>query len=102
VATVLHKLVHEDPIFPVGLEKRGLSGEKWKVIFGRALAKDPERRQRTASELVSSLVELFPGGWLGNLLPDEIRELRTRREMRERIDTFTIQPPAVDPPAPDG
>jgi serine/threonine-protein kinase len=77
VDTVLQKLVHEDPIFPAGLERRGLSSEKWKTIFGRALAKDPDRRQQTASELVSSLVELFPGGWLGNLLPDEIRELRT-------------------------
>jgi serine/threonine-protein kinase len=72
INSVLHKLVHADPIFPSGLEELGLVAEKWRDVFARALAKDPEARYKTASALVSSLVELFPGSWLGSLMADAV------------------------------
>lgn len=74
VHTILYKLVHTDPVFPPALESVGLIPEKWREVFGRALAKDPEQRFPTASELVSNLVELFPGSWLGSLVAEGIED----------------------------
>lgn len=70
VSTVLYRIVHSDPILPSGLEATGLTVSKWQEVFGTALAKEPTRRYPTASELVSELVELCPGSWLGGLLVD--------------------------------
>lgn len=70
VHSVLYKIVHADPILPTGLEETGLAVETWKQVFGNALAKEPERRYSSASELVSELVEICPGSWLGGLLVD--------------------------------
>jgi serine/threonine-protein kinase len=77
INSVLHKLVHADPSFPSGLEELGLVSEKWREVFGRALAKDPDARYPTASALVSSLVELFPGAWLGSLIADAVPEAKS-------------------------
>ncbi len=71
VHSVLYKIVHADPILPTGLEATGLAVETWKEVFATALAKEPQRRYASASELVSELVELCPGSWLGGLLLDE-------------------------------
>ena len=73
VHSVLYKLVHVDPVFPAGLEEIGLVPAKWKEVFGKALAKHPDDRYPTASELVSNLVELFPGSWLGSLVEEAPR-----------------------------
>ena len=70
VHSVLYKIVHADPILPTGLEASGLAVETWKEVFASALAKEPRRRYASASQLVSELVELCPGSWLGGLLVD--------------------------------
>jgi len=67
VHTVLHKLVHVDPVLPETLAERGLDRGRWESLFGRALAKDPDARHTSASELVAELVDLLPGSWLGHL-----------------------------------
>ena len=63
VHSVLYKIVHADPILPTGLEATGVAVKKWKELFASALAKEPQQRYSSASELV----ELCPGSWLGGL-----------------------------------
>ncbi len=67
VHTILHKLVHVDPVLPANLDPEILDPESWQDIFGRALAKEPGERYPTAAAFVSELVELLPGSWLGEL-----------------------------------
>lgn len=102
VATVLHKLVQVEPVFPVGLEKIGLLPGKWKEIFGRALAKNPEDRFPTASELVSNLVELFPGSWLGNLRASEPRIAPSSTFATAPVDTLSLGSPELPLSLDDG
>jgi serine/threonine-protein kinase len=92
VHSVLHKLVHADPVFPSGLERLGLVTAKWREVFAQALAKDPENRYPTASALVSSLVELFPGSWLGNLIADAVPEAHTSIGDAGLRETLTLLP----------
>ncbi|MGH9392462.1 MAG: hypothetical protein ACRD1Z_22900 [Vicinamibacteria bacterium] len=101
VDSVLHKLVHSDPVFPSGLERLGLVAAKWREVFARALAKEPENRYPTASALVSSLVELFPGSWLGNLIADAVPETHTSIGDRGLRETLTLRPSVGMPPAGD-
>jgi len=101
VDSILHKLVHADPVFPSGLERLGLLTAKWPEVFARALAKDPDDRYPNASALVSSLVELFPGSWLGNLIADSAPEARTDDEDRGLRNTLTLRPSVGSPPIPD-
>jgi eukaryotic-like serine/threonine-protein kinase len=90
VGTILHKLVHAEPVFPAGLEQLGLVSEKWREVFGRALAKNPVERYATAAELVSNLVELFPGSWLGDLVaPGMGDDIAGSLEPTDR-DTITL------------
>ena len=98
VDSVLHKLVHADPVFPSGLETLGLVTAKWREVFARALAKAPEERYPTASALVSSLVELFPGSWLGNLIADAVPEARAGKGDRGLRETLTLRPSAGSKP----
>ena len=98
VESVLHKLVHADPVFPSGLEKLGLVTAKWREVFARALAKAPEERYPTASALVSSLVELFPGSWLGNLIADAVPEARAGNGDRGLRKTLTLLSSETTPP----
>ena len=100
VLSVLHKLVHADPVFPSGLEDLGLVTAKWREVFARALAKDPENRYPTASTLVSSLVELFPGSWLGNLIADAVPEAHTGVGDRGLRETLTLRPSVRRTPPP--
>ena len=100
VDSVLHKLVHADPVFPSGLERLGLLTAKWREVFARALAKDPENRYPTASTLVSSLVELFPGSWLGNLIADAVPEAHTGVGDRGLRETLTLRPSVRRTPPP--
>jgi eukaryotic-like serine/threonine-protein kinase len=103
VHTILYKLVHVDPVFPAALEALGLVPERWQEVFARALAKDPEERFPTASELVSSLVELFPGSWLGNLMgtgSESTPEIGGTAEPLAR-DTVTLGSSEL-PSCPDG
>ncbi len=90
VHSVLHRIVHADPILPTGLEATGLLVEKWKEVFGNALAKEPERRYPSASELVSALVELCPGSWLGGLLVDGAAAEAPGFKARGGGDTLTL------------
>ncbi len=101
VDSVLHKLVHADAVFPSGLEQLGLVTAKWQEVFARALAKDPENRYPTASALVSSLVELFPGSWLGNLIADAVPGAHPSVEDRGLGETLTLRPSVSTPPASD-
>jgi len=90
VHSVLYKIVHADPILPTGLEATGLAVETWKEVFANALAKEPERRYASASELVSELVELCPGSWLGGLLVDGLSAEAPTFEERGAHDTLTL------------
>lgn len=90
VHSVLYKIVHADPILPTGLEAIGLAVEKWKEVFGNALAKGPQRRYPSASELVSELVELCPGSWLGGLLVDGLSAETPGFKERGAYDTLTL------------
>jgi len=101
VDSILHKLVHADPVFPSGLERLGLVAAKWREVFARALAKDPENRYPTASALVSSLVELFPGSWLGNLVADAVPEAHSSIGDRGLRETLTLRPSMGAPPVGD-
>jgi serine/threonine protein kinase len=96
IDSILHKLVHAEAVFPSGLEKLGLLAEKWREVFARALAKDPEKRYPTASAMVSSLVELFPGSWLGTLIADAVPEATGRKD-RGLLETLTLRPSAHVP-----
>jgi serine/threonine-protein kinase len=96
VPSVLHKLVHTDPVFPSGIDDLGLVAATWREVFARALAKDPEERYPTASALVSSLVELFPGSWLGNLIADAVPEARATTGDRDLRETLTLLPSAEE------
>jgi eukaryotic-like serine/threonine-protein kinase len=96
IDSILQKLVHAEAVFPSGLEKLGLLAEKWREVFARALAKDPEKRYPTASAMVSSLVELFPGSWLGNLIVDAVPEATGRKD-RGLLETLTLRPSAHVP-----
>jgi serine/threonine-protein kinase len=69
--SVLYRIVHTEPVFPPDLKSLGLVPSKWRDVFQKALAKDPEQRHATASELVSDFVEIFPGSWLGDLIADQ-------------------------------
>jgi serine/threonine-protein kinase len=100
VHSVLHKLVHADPVFPSGIEALGLVAATWRDVFSRALAKVPEDRYPTASALVSSLVELFPGSWLGNLIADSVPEAHSTNGDRSLGETLTLLPSAEKPPLP--
>ncbi len=86
----LYKIVHADPILPTGLEATGLAVETWKEVFATALAKEPQRRYASASELVSELVELCPGSWLGGLLVDGLSAKAPAFEERGAHDTLTL------------
>jgi serine/threonine-protein kinase len=99
VHSVLHKLVHADPVFPSGIEDLGLLPATWREVFARALAKEPEERYPTAAALVSSLVELFPGSWLGNLIADVVPEARAANGDRRLDVTLTLLPSAGTNPA---
>jgi len=90
VHSALYQIVHADPIVPSGLEAIGLSPDKWSEVFAIALAKDPKRRYSTASELVSELVELFPGSWLGTLLTDDRSPRVPGPTERGDHDTLTL------------
>ncbi len=93
VHAVLYKIVHTDPILPSGLEATGLSETKWKEVFARALAKEPKRRYPSASELVSELVELCPGSWLGGLLSEGSAATAPKISQREANGTLTLYAP---------
>jgi serine/threonine-protein kinase len=100
IHAVLHKLVHEEPVFPSSLDRLGLVAAKWRDVMSRALAKDPEGRHPTASALVSSLVDVFPGSWLGTLISNGARDRATSAPYeREERDTLTLGPPSETPPA---
>ncbi len=101
VHSVLHKLVHDDPVFPSGIEELGLVAATWREVFARGLAKDPENRYPTAAALVSSLVELFPGSWLGNLIADAVPGPRAADVDRGPEATLTLLPSAGKPPVLD-
>jgi serine/threonine-protein kinase len=88
VHSILYKLVHAEPVFPVGLERLGLVPAKWHEVFARALNKDPDQRYTTASAFVSDLVELCPGSWLGDLISGEAPS-RTS-EVREQASQETL------------
>lgn len=90
VHSILYKIVHAEPILPTGLEASGLAVEKWKEVFGNALAKEPRRRYPSASELVSELVEICPGSWLGGLLVDGLSAETPELEQRGAYDTLTL------------
>jgi len=90
VHSILHKIVHADPILPTGLEETGLAVEKWKEVFGHALAKEPRQRYPSASELVSELVEICPGSWLGGLLVEGLSEATPGVKERGAYDTLTL------------
>ncbi len=51
VTSILYKLVHVDPIEPPELEMHGLVPQKWHEVFGKVLAKKPDDRYQTATEL---------------------------------------------------
>ncbi len=58
------------------------------------LVKDPEDRYPSAGALVSNLVDLFPGSWLGNLIADAVPEPRPTNGNRGLGETLTLLPPA--------
>lgn len=93
VHAVLYQIVHTEPISPTGLEASGLDGTKWRDVFGRALAKDPRARYASASALVSELVELCPGSWLGGALVDAASTKLPRRSEADAHDTLTLYAP---------
>jgi len=90
VHSILHRIVHAEPILPGGLEETGLAVEKWKEVFGNALAKEPQARYASASELVSELVEICPGSWLGSLLVDGLSGEAPGFEERRAHNTLTL------------
>lgn len=98
IHSILYKLVHADPVFPSCLERLGLVTVKWREVFARALAKDPANRYSTASALVSSLVELFPGSWLGNLIADAVPEANRITGDHGLRETLTLRPSVETPP----
>lgn len=90
VHAALYQIVHAEPIVPSGLEASGLSAEKWNEVFRAALAKDPSRRYASASELVSELVEICPGSWLGGVLSPEPKNPLPERSERGANETLTL------------
>ena len=109
VHAVLHKIVHTNPVLPAGLEDSGLVSEKWQNVFSKALAKDPQKRHRTASALVSELVELCPGSWLGDLIESRPDTATFRFTELDDADTLTLwglgashHPGRSGVPGPDG
>ncbi len=64
--SVLYKLVHTDPVHPDDLEVLGLLPDKWRDVFSKALAKDPDDRFSTAAEFVKHLEQCL-GSWFGAL-----------------------------------
>lgn len=60
VSTILYRVVHAEPIRPLGLRERGFDPERWDAVFSKALHKTPERRSATARELMMALAELRP------------------------------------------
>ncbi len=55
IPNLLYKIVFENAPRPRNLGKWGITIQQWDRVFSRALAKDPEKRYQSASELVSAL-----------------------------------------------
>jgi hypothetical protein len=64
--SIVYELAHADPIEPDNLEMSGLVREKWREVFGRVLAKQPDDRYQTATEFAQDL-EYCLGAWLGTM-----------------------------------
>lgn len=90
VHDILYKLVQSDPIRPTRLDERGLSATKWDDVFAVALAKDPQNRYESAAKLVSELVELCPGSWLGHVLSERPAPPEFDFTELEDPDTWTL------------
>ena len=69
ITAVIYRVMHEEPPTPRKLNES--LPERYDEIFGRALAKDPEKRYASATDFTSALdirdIELT----LGDLLEDE-------------------------------
>jgi TonB family protein len=66
VTSILYKLVHVDPVEPGDLELNGLVPHKWREVFHKVLAKQPENRYESGGAFVRDL-ELCLGSWFTGL-----------------------------------
>jgi serine/threonine-protein kinase len=71
VTAILYRLVHVEPIEPANLETHGLVPQKWREVFGKVLAKQPDERYQTANEFVQDL-EYCLGSWFGSAMVDTV------------------------------
>ena len=83
-ATLLAVL--EDPVPPLDEVRPGL-GAAWQLFFDRALARDPERRFRTAADVARALRELQAVE--GRATPEEVSELLSFGEEELPLDDTT-------------
>jgi serine/threonine-protein kinase len=92
-ATLLAVL--EDPVPPLDEVRPGL-GAAWQLFFDQALARDPEHRFRTASDLARALRELQAVE--GRATPEEVAELLTFGEEELPLDDTTADVDLRVPP----
>ena len=80
LATVMHKIVHEEAAPPSSLKPDLPQG--YDVVVGRAMAKDPKDRYQSSAELAAALQSLDKGG--ASTLTVKVREEAQRKSARGR------------------
>ncbi len=81
IPNLLYKIVYENPSRPRNISHWGLTIQQWDKVFARALAKDPEKRFQSATELVTALRLHFL---------HESQTMQTMSQSRPLIDTAQL------------